>query len=467
MFNNWPRRQTSVVFHAFVFIVSSSLFSLDALAVRPDHLQDEQGLWASDGYGLVVEIGAEGLHTFELTSISCIPSWSAKRLEQSGGTGDAVFAGRETYHLLDGDSSDTKRLHMEGTVSDIVLHRTAKLPEMCLSAPANTPETNYAIFWQTFAEHYAFFDLHKTDWKSVDRKFRPEVSSSTKPEELFEILQRMVEPLQDAHIRIIARDIKQDYEGRSSGTGQLSDADWNRAHDVIEKYYVRGGLQSYCNNRIQFGRLDNSIGYLRITAFYGYVLEDEYASALRELQTSLDAVFQNAAKLKGIIIDIRLNHGGDDPLGLEIASRLTDRTYFAYRKVARNNREGKLHFTPPQETWVKPSARPSFRGKVVLLTGPDTVSAGETFTMALLGHTPHVRRVGLHTQGVFSDVLKRTLPNGWHFNLPNEVYLTREGKSFDVTGVPPDIEVEFFSAQDLSNGRDAAMESAQRLISKQ
>ena len=107
-----------------------------------------------------------------------------------------------------------------------------------------------------------------------------------------------------------------------------------------------------------------------------------------------------------------------------------------------------------------PSARPSFRGNVVLLTGPDTVSAGETFTMALLGRKP----LGLNTQGVFSDVLTRRLPNGWRFRLPNEVYLTSDGKAFDATGVPPDVRLNFFSPEDLQKDRDVALEEAQKIL---
>ena len=109
-----------------------------------------------------------------------------------------------------------------------------------------------------------------------------------------------------------------------------------------------------------------------------------------------------------------------------------------------------------------PSAKRNFEGKVALLVGPDTVSAGETFTMALMGREPHVLRIGLNTQGVFSDVLRRALPNGWYIGLPNEVYYTQDGKAFDATGVPPDIHVPFFTQEDLLESRDAALEEAIR-----
>ena len=164
------------------------------------------------------------------------------------------------------------------------------------------------------------------------------------------------------------------------------------------------------------------------------------------------------------MIDVRLNHGGHDQLGIEIASRLTDRRYLAYAKAARNNLAGPLHFTAAQETWVVPSKRPTFHGDIVLLIGPDTVSAGETFTMALLGREPHVSRIGLNTQGVFSDVLNRSLPNGWRFRLPNEVYRISDGTTFDGLGVPPEIRAPLFSREDLGDGRDAALEKANDIL---
>ncbi|OLD62268.1 MAG: hypothetical protein AUI53_02140 [Acidobacteria bacterium 13_1_40CM_2_60_7] len=113
---------------------------------------------------------------------------------------------------------------------------------------------------------------------------------------------------------------------------------------------------------------------------------------------------------------------------------------------------------------VHVSQRPGFRGPVVLLTSADSVSAAETFTMAVLDRQPHVVRVGANTQGVFSDVLGRKLPNGWSFGLPNEIYLTKDGKAFDGPGVPPDIELPIFPAEDLANGRDSTLNKALELL---
>jgi hypothetical protein len=421
-----------------------------------------EGLWVSDGYGLLVELKPGELQTYELTSISCIPARHAKQSDNALGISTVVFvSGNATIRITRTEDPNTVAMRTDGTASDIILHRTSTRPNTCGRHTINSPEENYRIFWQTFAEQYPFFSLHKVDWNAVDREFRPQVTATSTSAQLFAIFRQMVEPLQDTHTGLEAEDIKREFDGWRNDPNHLEDNDWKKAVAVIESSYIHGPLQPYCKGHIQFAILKYSIGYLRVTTFYDYA-DGGYTNQLHCLQQSLDTVFGGAGKLNGLIIDVRLNHGGDDPLGIEIASRLADKSYLAYTKAARNNSEmdAPMHHTPLQPTWVAPSERPGFKGKIALLIGPDTVSAGETFTMALMGREPHVIRIGLNTQGVFSDVLNRSLPNGWRFHLPNEIYFTVEGKAFDAIGVPPEVRVPFFTAPELQAGRDAALESA-------
>jgi C-terminal processing protease CtpA/Prc len=119
--------------------------------------------------------------------------------------------------------------------------------------------------------------------------------------------------------------------------------------------------------------------------------------------------------------------------------------------------------TERQPSVVSPSTRPGWHGPVVELTSRYSVSAAETFTQALMNRQPTVTRVGQNTQGVFSDVLGRRLPNGWRFGLPNERFVTN-GMSYDGPGIPPTIAVPVFPPSDLANGRDGAIEKALELL---
>ena len=104
---------------------------------------------------------------------------------------------------------------------------------------------------------------------------------------------------------------------------------------------------------------------------------------------------------------------------------------------------------------------------MVELIGPLTISAGETFTQALMGRTPKIVRIGEPTQGVFSDVLGRKLPNGWEFGLPNEVFRDAAGKTYDGPGIPPDVAVPVLAAADVAAGKDPGLAAAVKRLTAQ
>ena len=436
------------------------------------------GFWVSDGYGFLIEIHDTKMSFYETTSVSCLPSMTAERTTPGQSKGEVIFRdGDELIHVFPGATPDALVVHADGSISNFGLRRVADKPKPCTEKMEDTPQNNYAVFWQTFAEQFALFPLYHADWDAVDRKYRPTVTATTTPDELFATLRDMVEPFQNAHISIgngtnyhyhgfrpaseIGRALQQSPQ---PPIGDMIKKNRQQTKTIIESKYAEGPLRSYCNDQVYFGMLKGKIGYLRMVSFNSYAKSGGFGAESEALDAALDDIFKGSKEMKGLVIDVRLNTGGADPLGVTIASRLTASRYLAYSKVIRNNLSGPLHFTEPQPAWVEPSSRPSFRGPTVLLIGPDTVSAGETFSMAVMGRAPKINFVGENTQGVFSDVLGRRLPNGWHFGLPNEVYLTKDGKSFDGPGVPPDISVAVFPAADLDSGRDGGIEKAIQIL---
>jgi hypothetical protein len=467
---------------AMIFVASAS-FLLPRFARAQNHpaTPPPDGLWLTDGYGELVKFKGNDLLVYEITKLSCILSEKASHKTDTGAANEIVFAGDDdTFQIGLGPSQDTLWLHVDGATSKILLRRTNSQPEPCSQALADTPLSNYEVFWQTFAEQYAFFALREVDWRAVDKKARPQVTADTKPEELFRILSGMVEPLHDKHVYISAPNIHAGFRGGRPPTDTLQDPDKPRVTEIIETKYVVGGLQDFCNGQLQFGVLRphqgamesdserdgraHLIRYLRIHSFAPYSKDDDFEKQLQVLQAALDEIFKDASGWGGLVIDIRINSGGFDQFGIAIASRLAALDYFGWEKVARDNVADPDRHTPPQPVMVHASHRPGFRGPVVLLTSAHGLSAAETFAMALLGRDPHITRVGANTQGVFSDELGRTLPNGWTFGLSNETYLTKDGKSFEGAGVPPDIEAPIFPQRDLTDGRDSALDKALKLL---
>ena len=87
-----------------------------------------------------------------------------------------------------------------------------------------------------------------------------------------------------------------------------------RTKAIIEATYSVGQLLSYVNGIIDFGMLHDSIGYLRILAFDGYTKDGAFEQEAIALEYALDDVFKDAERMKGLIIDVRVNTGGADPL---------------------------------------------------------------------------------------------------------------------------------------------------------
>jgi hypothetical protein len=429
------------------------------------------GIWLSDGYGLLLEIDADRIRAHQITSISCLPAWTAVRQPDGGKAAEAVFhmegkGAAPKILVTTGPSPDVKHFRIpESAASTVVFRRTSGVPEVCNKAALDTPLNNFDIFWTTFDEHYPFFQLRGVDWKAARDKFRPQVNADTSKPELFRILRSMLAPLHDGHTSLSGKGFF-GFVGSRPDPHPLKERDFRRAADIIATRYIQGSLRSWCLDKIKFGRLHPATGYLQILGFGAYTEDRDFDHSSAALQEALDSIFRASAKLDNLVLDIRVNRGGSDVNGLTVASRLTARGYIGYIKKARNDPRDPSQFTSPQEVAVATTDRPRFQGRILLLTSRYTVSAGETFAMALMGRTPRVERIGEATQGIFSDRLGRDLPNGWSFDLPNEVYLTADSAVFEGTGIPPHISVPVFSEEDLHSGRDSALEKCLGLLKK-
>jgi hypothetical protein len=425
-----------------------------------------QGFWQSEGYGYQFEIAATGdLLRSQVTAVSCIPTWRAIVVARDASSITYRRADSPARFVLRRDGAHRILIHPTETASEIAAHRVPGRMHPCDRPTPNTPASSFDVFAATFAEQYPFFAQRHVDWTAVVADARRKVTPQTKPSELFEILAGMIEPLHDAHTSLEAPRLDgpgdgHGYAGFRMAPGAVDPNDFPRMHGLLNRY-LASTLHLYCEGRVAFGMLPRDIAYVRIDAFTGYSTDGSFESGMVVLEQALDAVFAGASRWRGLVIDVRTNMGGADPYALVVAGRLTPTAYEAFAKQARLDPDDPTRWTPAVRSFVRPTTRPSFLGKVVLLTGPDTVSGGETFTQALLERRPAIDRIGQPTQGVFSDVMARRLPNGWTVGVPCERYVTR-GQSYDVTGIPPTIEVPLYDPHDVTAGHDTALETAIR-----
>ena len=451
-------------FHSVVTLALVVGIATSSHAQRPT---SPIGLWASEGYGLVLDVRADTVATFEVTKVSCVPDLRAPTSPPPAGALGAftLTDAPVTFVIMPGTTATEARLHVSFAASDVIIHRIDRKPAVCNTPTPNTPLSNFDVFAQTWAEHYPFFAEKKVDWAAVVAANRPRVNDATTPEQLFDILSGMIAPLEDAHSYIGARAIKRNFAGVRKSPSFLATADDRNAGYAMVMPHLTGPLQRFCEGQVEFGMLGPDIGYLRIRGFSRYSKDGSYETGLAALEAGLDTAFANARPWKGLVIDVRLNGGGADPYGIAIARRLTTTPYTAYAKQARSDPADPSRWTAEQPSAVQPSTRPGFHGAIVELIGVQSISAAETFTQALMNRTPKVIRVGERTQGVFSDVLGRTLPNGWSFGLANERFVTN-GKSYDNVGISADVAVESLTPAARATGRDAAVEKALELLKR-
>ncbi|WP_055524632.1 S41 family peptidase [Streptomyces graminilatus] len=429
------------------------------------HRPAADGIWRMDGYGTVLSIRNGTVQEYQTTAVSCLKGDVAQR------TGPGTYTTPDGTVLTVRVQGDRDRASMraDSSVGDRNLRRIPELPDACTRPAPESPLDAFDVFWQSFEENYPFFAAKGIDWHAVRDQYRPKVHAKTTRDELFAVFSEMVKPLHDAHVAVQDGDrvFAQVRPGTVLPTQELD--------TKVKKFIVARdlkdarNLQDFANGRITYADLPGGQGYVRISGFGGYVAGGApYAAQLAELGKALDTILsqERTQRLKGLIIDLRINGGGSDALGIHIAERLTGTPYLAYSKRARNDPADPTRHTRPEPVYVTPAQGPRYTGPVAVLTGGSTVSAGETFTQALMDRRGRTVRIGQPTQGVFSDVMQRMLPNDMSAWLPNEEFLTRLGRTFDGPGIPPHLTEPVFTEEEFDKNRDSAFDRALNVLRK-
>jgi peptidase S41-like protein/tricorn protease-like protein len=427
----------------------------------PDHV------WRSVGYGWLVTLTGDTERTYETTAISCIPEKTLAQIGAPAADGTLAFGakGTPTVTVRPGQHG-TGTLHLMGSAADVDLVAEPGLPAGCSRPVPNTPRNNFDIFWQTFAENYNSFPSKNVDWAAVRAHYRPMVTDDTTSKELFGIFRDMITPLGDAHAEIDAKG-GDSFAPKRPGTRDEDQVSAKKARAAVDGYLkdtlgVRD-IQSYAGGDISYADLPGGQGYLRISSFSDYGGDNTFVTSSAVLRDALNSIFtaQRVAGLRGLIVDVRFNDGGDDALGLQVAGRLTNTPYVAYRKQPRTDPNNPNVWGRTQTVMVTPTPGvPHYTGPISVLTSDLTVSAGETFVEALLDRNPAPVRIGTATQGVFADNMTRRLPNGMTFTVGNERYVDPSGHDYEGAGIPPNIDVPVFTDDELNHHLDSALTTA-------
>ena len=346
------------------------------------------------------------------------------------------------------------------------------MPDRAGKTGLQDPVVNFDALWRMFDLNYGSFIPKRIDWDLLYRVYRPKVTARTSDRDLFEIMSRLLEHLNDNHVKVqslrpprffrsgILGYLNRDAKGRHIPIG-YNIPDFSL--DLVKAKYLRGRfeerlpgtkLAAYFGGDFPlyaFGWLKKDISYFHIRNFDEV---ERSASVADEIVTA----FRNA---RGLVLDIRGNGGGWDPVAQAIADRFADRRRLYMITRTRN---GPRHddFAPPRYWYTEPKGPNPFTKPILLLTHRWSISAADCFALAMRA-LPHVTNLGEFTSGAYSDEYWDTLPNGWKVSIANMLYLDADGRSWEGIGTPPDIRL-VNTKKDIAAGRDRVLEMALEIL---
>lgn len=198
---------------------------------------------------------------------------------------------------------------------------------------------------------------------------------------------------------------------------------------------------------------DSGLGYIRINTF-----SDDYNLMARLWERAIQQLI--TLEIPGLILDLRVNGGGNSGLARDFAGYFYEEELELYRRSYFNESTGAFEELDPGFS-ISP-APDYYPGRVAILVSPDCVSACEGFVYAMT-RDEDVFVVGHQaTAGAFGEVGRGqyTLPGDYNVQFPTGRSETPEGELLlEGSGVTPDIVVPVTYASVMEN-QDAVLDTA-------
>lgn len=207
---------------------------------------------------------------------------------------------------------------------------------------------------------------------------------------------------------------------------------------VIERANIK--LKSVSTKPPKIGKVDDNLGYIRLSSFISKNAALEFQNALNDMQEK-----------DGIIIDLRSNPGG----------LLTNAIYIADMLLSNKTIVSTVDRDGYKDTQNSASQVVTMQPIVVLING-GSASASEILSGALKDNK-RATIVGKKSfgKGLVQEINK--LPDGSALHITIQKYLTPNGTDIHKKGIVPDYTVDI-TAEDIKNNKDPQLEKACEIL---
>lgn len=367
------------------------------------------------------------------------------------------------------------------------------LPE--INDPANTISGNFSevfdSYWNGMNNNYVFWDIDTTDWDRVYKQYKPlfaklNLSDSTDVRKGYTYFKEMSAGLVDSHYDLTFNDswLKDSFSINPAYQRKLASPDYHDPisilhfyNNVPRNYLDEGAVRGFTNEGTtkQYVAVSGTVNQDILYFFFsGFNLKTLYntdtANGVKTVEQYFFDKLKNTTNIRGVIIDVRGNGGGDlADLNFLLGRMIDKQLDFGYTRSKQGN--GRLDYSPWAPAFVTPQAGArNITAPIVMLADAWSVSMAEMTTMAVKT-LPNGHFVGERTWGANGPLTKNIYYNGGQFSTDyiNLVYTSslmlkyRDGKIYEGVGFPPDVEVKYDPVA-LATGRDKQLEAAIGLI---
>lgn len=274
---------------------------------------------------------------------------------------------------------------------------------------------------RVLVDYYSYNDLKKVDWEAAFKQKEADLSSASTPEEFAGAAGQILAKAKDKHIWLMAGN--------------------RRVSSYVNPVTPNANFQKLATLVPAYKKINDSVCTGKFAGGIGYIAINSWNSGQRGDYEALYAALTEFANAPGLIIDVRANGGGSEPLAQEFAGCFIDEpklySKHVYRQVGEPNAFGPVH-----DRVVQPNkARPQYRGKVAVLVGPVVISSCESFVL-MMKQIPGCVLVGEPTQGSSGNPKPYDLGNGVTVYLPSWKDLLPDGTCLEGVGIAPDVLVK-------------------------
>lgn len=237
---------------------------------------------------------------------------------------------------------------------------------------------------------------------------------------------------------------------------QLKDASGKVSEQAISRVKPAERSAALQVPAFEYRLLPGNIAYVALNTFGN----DSAAKAFA-------AQYEEIAKAKAIIFDVRNNGGGNTSVGWNILQYFAGQPMLVHTSYTRDYKPtyrawGRNQQPSLNRNWFMPGKQKPYTGQVIVLTSARTFSAAEDFVAAF----KTMKRglvVGEATGGSSGQPLFITLPGNGTARICTKRDMLGDGTEFVGTGIHPD-KVVSPTVSDVRKGVDTELQAAIRLI---